>query len=404
MNFSKNKLNRGFANLQGNYLFAEIARRLDSYRESHPDHKLIRLGIGDVTRPLAPSVIAAMHRAVDEMAGARTFHGYGPERGYEFLREAIVRAEYETRGVSMSPDEIFVSDGSKCDVANFQELFSSSCRVALGDPVYPVYLDSNVMANRSGKLQNNGHYERVAYLPFTAENSFAPPPPSEKVDLIYLCSPNNPTGTALDRETLSEYVAYAHRNHALILFDSAYSAYIRDPKYPGSIYEIPGAREVAVEFKSFSKTAGFTGMRCAFTVVPRELGEIHDRWFRRCCTKFNGVSYVVQRAAEAACSETGRTEIQRDIAYYMGNAAIIAFGLRKSGYEFYGGEHAPYLWWRLPDGVNSFDFFDRLLTCCEIVGTPGSGFGPRGEGYFRLTAFGDRADTEEAMRRIAERL
>ena len=397
-----NKLNANYDKLPGNYLFAAIGRQVAEYRKNHPGADIIRLGIGDVTRPLAPSVLAALHRAVDELGSADTFRGYGPEQGYEFLRDAIIRGEYAARGVELDRDEIFVSDGSKCDVANIQELFSPDCTVAICDPVYPVYLDSNVMAGRTGTLRGDGRFERVVYLPVTAENRFAPELPETPVDLIYLCSPNNPTGTALSRAELAKWVEYAKTSGALILYDSAYSAYISDPGCPGSIYEIPGAKEVAIEFKSFSKTAGFTGVRCAFTVVPKALGKLNAMWNRRQCTKFNGVSYIVQRAAEAVYSDAGMREIRETIAYYMENARIIRAGLSAAGFTVCGGVDAPYIWWQLPEGVRSFDFFERLLGRCEVVGTPGSGFGPHGEGYFRLTAFGDRDRTREAVERIAE--
>ena len=331
-----------------------------------------------------------MHRAVDEMGVRESFRGYGPEQGYEFLREAVARGEYAPRNVEITPDEVFISDGSKCDVANFQELFSSSCRVAVPDPVYPVYLDSNLMAGRHATL-----------LPARAENGFQPELPGERVDVIYLCSPNNPTGTVLTRETLTGFVEYALANGSLILFDAAYSAYIRDEKLVHSIYEIPGAKECAVEFRSFSKTAGFTGVRCAVTVVPRELEKLRKMWLRRQSTKFNGVNYVVQRAAEAVYSPEGWAQVKRVIDGYMANAAAIRNGLTGYGFTVYGGEHAPYIWWKLPEGEKSFDFFDRLLNTCEVVGTPGSGFGACGEGYFRLTAFGDPGKTAEAIRRIA---
>ena len=396
------KLNTNYDKLPGNYLFAAIGKRVAEYKSANPSAEIIRLGIGDVTRPLAQSVITAMHRATDELASAASFRGYGPEQGYDFLRDAIIRGEYAARGVELDRDEIFVSDGSKCDVANIQELFATDCTVAISDPVYPVYLDSNVMAGRTGALQPDGHFAKVVYLPATAENGFAPELPQTPVDLIYICSPNNPTGTALSRAELAKWVKYAHDTGALILYDSAYSAYISAPERPGSIYEIPGAKEVAIEFKSFSKTAGFTGVRCAFTVVPKALGKLNAMWNRRQCTKFNGVNYVVQRAAEAVYSESGMREIRETIAHYMENARIIRAGLTAAGFTAYGGVDAPYIWWKLPAGIKSFDFFERLLTRCGVVGTPGSGFGPHGEGYFRLTAFGDREQTREAVGRIVD--
>jgi LL-diaminopimelate aminotransferase len=386
-------LNPHYAELAESYLFSTIARKIAEYRSAHPGAEIIKLGIGDVTTPLVPAVIDAMHRAVDEMGERSTFRGYGPEQGYEFLREAVARGEYAPRSVEISPDEVFISDGSKCDVANFQELFSASVRVAVPDPVYPVYLDSNLMAGR-----------KVEFLPALAENGFQVELPKSPVDVIYLCSPNNPTGTVLTRETLEKFVNYALKNGSVILFDAAYSAYIRDEKLVHSIYEIPGARECAVEFRSFSKTAGFTGVRCAVTVVPKELETLRKMWLRRQSTKFNGVSYVVQRAAEAVYSETGWAQIKSVIDGYMANAAAIRAGLAQCGYTVYGGEHAPYIWWKLPGEEKSFDFFDRLLKSCEVVGTPGSGFGACGEGYFRLTAFGEAAATRRALERIAARL
>ena len=386
-------LNPHYAELAESYLFSTIARKIAEYKSAHPGAEIIKLGIGDVTTPLVPAVIDAMHRAVDEMGERATFRGYGPEQGYEFLREAVARGEYAPRSVEISPDEVFISDGSKCDVANFQELFSASVRVAVPDPVYPVYLDSNLMAGR-----------KVEFLPALAENGFQVELPKSPVDVIYLCSPNNPTGTVLTRETLEKFVNYALKNGSVILFDAAYSAYIRDEKLVHSIYEIPGARECAVEFRSFSKTAGFTGVRCAVTVVPKELETLRKMWLRRQSTKFNGVSYIVQRAAEAVYSETGWAQIKSVIDGYMANAAAIRAGLAQCGYTVYGGEHAPYIWWKLPGEEKSFDFFDRLLKSCEVVGTPGSGFGACGEGYFRLTAFGEAAATRRALERIAARL
>lgn len=403
------EINSNYLKLPGSYLFAAIAKKVAAYRAAHPDADIIRLGIGDVTRPLVPAVIAAMHRAVDDMASAETFHGYGPEQGYDFLIDAIIRAEYADRGVEVARDEVFVSDGSKCDVANIQEIFDLGSRIAIGDPVYPVYLDTNVMAGRTGELQADGHFGGVTYLLASAENGFAPALPEQPVDLIYLCSPNNPTGTALSREELAKWVAYAKATGAVILFDSAYSSYIREEGLPRSIYEIEGAREVAIEFKSFSKTAGFTGVRCAFTVVPKELTcrdrsgkpqSLNALWLRRQCTKFNGVSYVVQRAAEAAYSAEGMREIGAQIDYYMENARIIREGLVEAGHTVFGGKNAPYLWWKLPAGLDSMSFADTLLERCRVVGTPGVGFGPGGEGYFRLTAFGDRNRTIEAVERI----
>jgi len=394
-------LNPHYARLPESYLFSAIARKISEYRDAHPQAKIIRLGIGDVTMPLVPAVIAAMHRAVDEMAQKSTFRGYGPEQGYDFLREAIARGEYAPRGVEIAPDEIFVSDGSKCDVANIQELFAADAEIAIPDPVYPVYLDSNVMAGRSGDHGPDGHYAGVTYLAANAENGFQPELPERRVQMIYLCSPNNPTGTVLSRETLTKFVDCARTCGAVILFDAAYSAYIRDDALVHSIYEIPGAKSCAIEFRSFSKTAGFTGVRCACTVIPHEMELLRKMWLRRQTTKFNGTSYIVQRAAEAVYSEEGMRQIREVINVYMRNAEVIRAGLSAAGHTVYGGEHAPYIWWKLPAGTASFDFFDRLLAGCEVVGTPGSGFGPQGEGYFRLTAFGDPDETREAVARIA---
>lgn len=397
-------LNPYYSRLPESYLFSTIAARIAQYRDTHPSARIIRLGIGDVTRPLVPAVVEAMHAATDEMAKKASFRGYGPEQGYAFLREAVVRGEYASRNVDVSPDEVFISDGSKCDVANFQELFSSDCRIAIPDPVYPVYLDSNVMAGRSGNVAPDGHFDGVVYLAADADNDFQPSVPDVPAEIIYLCSPNNPTGTVLTRATLEKFVEYALAHGSVILFDAAYSAYIRDEGLPHSIYEIPGAKKCAVEFRSFSKTAGFTGVRCACTVVPHEMPELHAMWLRRQTTKFNGVNYIVQRGAEAVYSEAGNRQIREVVAGYMANAAKIRAKLAECGHTVYGGEHAPYIWWKLAGGEKSFDFFDRLLETCEVVGTPGSGFGPRGEGYFRLTAFGDPEETELALLRIAAKL
>ena len=394
-------LNPNYRLLPETYLFSQIARRIAEFQERHPEREVIRLGIGDVTRPLAPEVIKAMHRAVDEMAAPETFRGYGPEQGYEFLRQSIAEGEYAARGVDISPDEIFVSDGSKCDVANIQELFAPGCRVAIPDPVYPVYLDSNVMAGRGGSLGPDGRYGNVVYMPCNAENGFQPEPPPPGTALIYLCSPNNPTGTVLSRSTLEKMVGFALETGAVILFDAAYAEYIRDDALVHSIYEIPGAKKCAVEFHSFSKSAGFTGVRCAFTVIPKEMEPLRRMWLRRQTTKFNGVNYIVQRAAEAVYSEAGRAQTRAVVRQYMHNAETIVSGLKRCGFTVFGGEHAPYIWWRLPEGTGSFEFFDFLLETCAVVGTPGSGFGPGGEGYFRMTAFGDPEKTGEAIRRIA---
>lgn len=403
------RINSHYLKLQGSYLFAQIRKKVDAYQEKHPGADIIRLGIGDVTLPLPPSVIKALHAAVDEMANTETFRGYGPEQGYDFLIRTIIEHEYSSLGIPMEMDEVFVSDGSKCDVGNIQEIFSADARIALGDPVYPVYLDSNIMAGRTGEMGRDGRFEGITYLPYTRENNFSPGLPENPVDLIYLCSPNNPTGTVLTRSDLEKWVAYAKENQAVILFDSAYCAFIRDPGIPRSIYEIPGAREVAIESRSFSKTAGFTGLRCAYTVVPRELcahdasgrlQSLNTLWNRRQCTKFNGVPYIVQRGAEAVYSREGQKEIAEMIGYYQENARVIREGLIESGFEVYGGENAPYIWWKLPEGTGSMEFLDRLLEECQVVGTPGAGFGPCGEGYFRLTAFGDQARTREAVERM----
>ncbi len=395
------KVNPNYQKLPGSYLFSTIAKKVSAYKTANPDADIIRLGIGDVTQPLAPAVLEAMHRAVDEMGQADTFRGYGPEQGYDFLIEAILNGEYRNRGIYLDSDEVFVSDGSKCDVANIQEIFSTDCRVAICDPVYPVYLDTNVMAGRTGVQGGDGRFGNIVYLDCTSENGFSPALPEEPVDLIYLCSPNNPTGTVLDREALTRWVEYARKNGSIILYDSAYSAYIRTPGIPKSIYEIPGAKEVAIEFKSFSKTAGFTGVRCAFTVVPKALPQqLNQLWRRRHCTKFNGVCYVTQRAAAAVYSPIGQAQIAEQIDYYMENARIIREGLTTAWFTVFGGENAPYIWWKLPEGLDSMAFTDILLEQCRVVGTPGIGFGPCGEGYFRLTAFGDRERTKLAVERI----
>ncbi len=388
-------LNPYYGELPESYLFSTIAKKIAAYKERNPGTEVISLGIGDVTSPLIPAVIEAMHKATDEMASKATFRGYGPEQGYGFLREAVVRGEYAPRKVDISPDEIFISDGSKCDVANFQELFSSDCRISIPDPVYPVYLDSNIMAGRK---------KNITFLPATAENDFQPELPEGVVDVIYLCSPNNPTGTVLSKETLTRFVEYALKNGALILFDAAYSAYIRDAALVHSIYEIPGAKECAVEFRSFSKTAGFTGVRCAVTAVPKELGKLRTMWLRRQTTKFNGVNYIVQRGAEAVYSESGIVQTKQVIDTYMANAARIRTSLEQCGFTVCGGAHAPYIWWKLEGWSNSFDFFDRLLETCAVAGTPGSGFGRCGEGFFRLTAFGDPERTKTALERIRNNL
>ncbi|NOX55634.1 MAG: LL-diaminopimelate aminotransferase [Planctomycetes bacterium] len=402
-------INENFLKLKAGYLFPEIARRVSAFCEANPQARVIRLGIGDVTEPLPPAIIEAMHRAVDEMARRETFRGYGPEQGYEFLREAIVQNDYRARGVDISPDEVFVSDGAKCDTGNILDVFGPDNVVAVIDPVYPVYVDTNVMAGRTGPADGSGRYPGLVYIPVTEENDFVPSVPDQRVDVIYLCYPNNPTGTVVSRETLKQWVDYARANEAVILFDAAYEAYITDPEIPHSIYEIDGAREVAIEFRSFSKNAGFTGTRCAFTVVPRtvtgrtaagERVDLHRLWNRRQSTKFNGVAYVVQRAAEAAYSPEGQQQIRQLVGFYLQNAQLLREGLQKIGLRVYGGENAPYVWLKTPDGTDSWEFFDQLLERAHLVGTPGSGFGAAGEGYFRLSAFNSRENVEEAVARL----
>lgn len=404
-------INDNYLKLPGSYLFAEIARRVAAYKEANPNADIIRLGIGDVTQPLPQVCIEAMHKAVDDQAKAETFHGYGPEQGYSFLTEAIIKNNYTDRGIEIAPDEIFVSDGSKSDCGNIQEIFGTANKVAITDPVYPVYLDTNVMAGRTGTLQEDGHFEGVVYLPCTAENNFAPSLPTEKVDMIYLCCPNNPTGTTLSRAELTKWVNYAKENDAVILFDAAYAAYITEDDVPRSIYEIPGAKDVAIEFRSFSKTAGFTGTRCGYTIVPKTVtGRAADGsrvpfnklWNRRHTTKFNGTAYIVQRGAAAIYTEEGKKQVKELVSYYMENARIIREGLKAVGIKAYGGVNAPYIWLKTPDNMSSWDFFDKLLHEVNIVGTPGAGFGPCGEGYFRLTAFGSRENTERAVARFAK--
>ena len=404
------KINENYLELQDSYLFSTIAKKLEEYKTKNPDKEIIKMGIGDVTRPIVPIIIEAMHKAVDEMQNGATFRGYGPEQGYEFLREKISKCDYIDRGVDINPDEIFVSDGSKCDVANILDILGNENKVAITDPVYPVYLDTNVMIGAAGKYnKEKGIYGDIVYIPIKAENNFVPELPKEKVDLIYLCLPNNPTGTVLNKVELKKWVDYARENKALILFDSAYERYITEENVPHSIYEIEGAKEVAIEFRSFSKTAGFTGVRCAYTVVPKKLKcktskneeiELNKLWSRRMSTKFNGVSYITQRAAESVYSEEGQKEIKENIDYYMENARIIREGLNKAGFVTYGGVNAPYIWLKVPEELTSWEFFDKLLNEKQIVGTPGVGFGPSGEGYFRLTAFGTRENTIKAMERI----
>ena len=403
------RINENYLKLPGGYLFPEISRRVRAFEQRQPGVRLIRLGIGDVVLPLPPSVCEAMHRAVDEMASEEGFRGYGPEQGYGFLREAIAQHDFAARGVEVAADEIFVSDGSKCDSANVQEIFSLEATVAVPDPVYPVYLDTNVMAGRSGTAGSDGRFERITYLPCTEANGFRPEPPAHGVDVVYLCFPNNPTGAVADRAALGEWVRYAQRHGAVLLFDAAYEAYITDAQIPHSIFEIPGAREVAIEFRSYSKSAGFTGTRCAYIVIPRGLEgrdsggravSLHALWTRRHTTKFNGVSYPVQAGAAATYSERGRAEVRERIDYYMTNARIIRTGLAASGLKVFGGVNAPYIWVKTPDDLGSWGFFDSLLERAHVVVTPGAGFGACGEGYFRVSAFGKRPQIEEAVDRI----
>lgn len=398
-------INENYLNLQGSYLFSNIAKKVAAYKESNPQADIIRLGIGDVTQPLAPAIIKALHKAVDEMGTAEGFRGYGPEQGYDFLRNAIAQNDYRARGCQIDADEIFISDGAKCDVGNIQEIFGQDNTVAICDPVYPVYVDTNVMAGRSGKFNaKTGGFEKLIYMPCTEENGFAPEFPDKKADLIYLCFPNNPTGMAIGKEALQEWVDYANKNGSVILYDAAYEAYISQEDIPHSIYECRGARTCAIEMHSFSKNAGFTGLRLGYTVIPKELVcnqvSLHNLWSRRHGTKYNGAPYIVQRAGEAVYSPEGKTQLAQQIAYYMENARIIREGLKDAGYTAYGGVNAPYIWLKVPGGQSSWEFFDKLLTEVQVVGTPGTGFGASGEGFFRLTAFGTKENTLEALRRI----
>lgn len=402
-------INENYLKLKAGYLFPEIGRRVSRFAAENPGKKIIRMGIGDVTQPLTPTILKAFHEGVEEMGNAGTFKGYGPEQGYEFLRKAIAEKAYQANGVAISADDIIVSDGSKCDTGNIQEIFGSANRIAICDPVYPVYADTTVMAGKTGDCQDNGYYEGIIYMPCTAENGFIPELPSERPDLIFLCFPNNPTGTVASREELQKWVNYARERKSIILFDAAYEAFITEEGIPHSIFEIEGAKEVAIEFRSFSKTAGFTGTRCAFTVIPEELkaydsqGNAHQvkkLWLRRHTTKFNGVSYPVQKAAAAVYTEEGQKEVKQVVAYYMENARIMREGLADAGFTVYGGENAPYIWVKTKNNVRSWEFFDQLLNEVNVVGTPGSGFGPAGEGYFRFSAFADRDSVLEAMDRI----
>jgi len=407
-------INENFLKLQAGYLFPEIGRRKRAFQEANPDAEIISMGIGDVTQPLAPAVIEAMKNAVDEMGRKETFRGYDDSGiGYEFLRTAIKENDFKSRGVDIDIDEIIVSDGAKCDTGNMQEVFGLDNVVAVSDPVYPVYVDTNVMAGRTGEPAEQGRYEGIVYMPCTEENNFVPDLPKEKVDLIYLCFPNNPTGAVASKEQLNKWVDYARRNKAIILFDAAYEAFISEADIPHSIYEIDGAKEAAIEFRSFSKTAGFTGLRCAFTVIPKQLKaytndgravEVAPIWKRRHCTKFNGVSYVTQTGAAAVYSQQGKEQNQRIIDIYMANAKLICETLSRIGYTVYGGVNAPYIWLKTPNGVSSWEFFDILLNKAHVVGTPGAGFGSAGEGYFRLTAFATPDNVKEALERIANNI
>ena len=399
------KVNDNYLKLPGSYLFSAIAKKVNAYTAANPDKKIIRLGIGDVTQPIAPALIKALHDAVEEMGSIETFHGYAPDLGYGFLREAITAGDYAARGCKIEADEIFISDGAKCDCGNIQEIFSEDAVIAVCDPVYPVYVDSNVMAGRTGEYdEKTGKWSRVIYMPCMAENQFVPELPEETPDLIYLCVPNNPTGTTLTRDQLKVWVDYANRTGAVILYDAAYEAYIAEPSVPHSIFEIDGARTCAIEFRSFSKNAGFTGVRLGFTVIPKELVRggvmLHSLWARRHGTKFNGAPYIVQKAGEAVYSPEGREQLKEQVAYYMRNATVIYEGLKEIGCEVYGGVNAPYIWLLVPGGMTSWEFFDCLLNEAGVVGTPGSGFGPSGEGYFRLTAFGTYENTVEAVERM----
>lgn len=399
------QVNENYQKLPGSYLFSTIGKKVAAYKEANPDKNVISLGIGDVTQPLAPVIIEAMHKAVDEMAHAETFRGYAPDLGYEFLRSAIAKNDYQNRGCDISADEIFVSDGAKSDSGNIQEIFSVNNRIAVCDPVYPVYVDSNAMAGRTGTYnKETEQWSNVIYMPCTKENGFVPEFPKETPDIIYLCLPNNPTGTTITKSQLQEWVDYANKNGALIIYDGAYEAYISESDVAHSIYECEGAKTCAIELKSFSKNAGFTGVRLGYVVVPKELkcGDVslHAMWARRHGTKFNGAPYIQQRAGEAVYSKEGKEQLAQQVAYYMNNAKTIKQGLQEAGYEIYGGVNAPYIWLRTPEGMTSWDFFDYLLENANVVGTPGSGFGPSGEGYFRLTAFGSYENTVEALKRI----
>lgn len=392
------KFNDNFLLLKDNYLFTDIIHKTEAYQTAHPEQRLIKLGVGDVTLPLPRVVVDAMHYAVEELAHQDTFHGYGLENGYEFLRRAIVECDYSPHGVELDIDEVFISDGAGSDLGNTSELFSKDNKVAVLDPVYPAYVDTNVMAGRAGVF-SEGRWSNIVYLPCTAQNHFVPELPHEKVDIIYLCFPNNPTGTTLTRSQLQLWVDYALENKSVIIFDSAYEAFIEDDDVPHSIYELKGAKQVAIEIRSYSKTAGFTGVRCGYTVVPKQTG-LQKMWYRRQCTKFNGASYISQRGAEAIYSPEGKAAIMQNIAYYKHNAKIILDGLSNLGFEAYGGKNGSYIWLKTPDGIDSWTFFDKMLTECQVVCTPGVGFGSAGEGYVRFSSFGKCEDTVEAMQRL----
>jgi LL-diaminopimelate aminotransferase len=403
-------VNENFLKLQAGYLFPEVARRVRAFQARDPAAKIISLGVGDVTQPLPPAVVNAMKKAADDLANPRTFHGYGPEQGYDFLINAVIENDFKSRGVRLDPGEVFISDGAKCDTGNIQEIFGLDNIVAVTDPVYPVYVDSNVMAGRAGRPDKNGRYEKIVYMPCTAENNFVPDLPTTHVDIIYLCFPNNPTGAVVTKEILAKWVDFALNKKAVILFDAAYEAFITGPDVPHSIYEVEGAKEAAIEFRSFSKTAGFTGVRCAFTVVPKQLKacaddgravEVNPLWNRRHCTKFNGASYISQAAAAAVYTPEGKKQTRQIIDIYMANAALIRRSLTKLGYKVYGGVNAPYVWVKTPPGLGSWEFFDRLLQKANVVVTPGAGFGPSGEGYFRCSAFATPDNVEAAMKRFA---
>lgn len=401
-------VNEHFLKLPGNYLFSDIAKKVNSFKVTHPQTEIIRLGIGDVTQPLPKASVEAMHKAVDEMASKATFRGYGPEQGYDFLIDAILKNDYAPRGIHLEPGEVFINDGAKSDTGNIGDILRHDNSIGVTDPIYPVYIDSNVMCGRAGVLED-GKWSNVVYLPCLSENNFIPAIPDRRIDILYLCYPNNPTGTVLSKSELKKWVNYALANDTLIFYDAAYESYIRDADIPHSIYEIKGAKKVAIEFRSFSKTAGFTGVRCGYTVVPKELtaatleGErvsLNHLWNRRQCTKFNGTSYITQRGAEAVYTPEGKEQVKATIDYYMSNARIMKEGLERAGLSVFGGENAPYLWVKTPDGISSWKFFEQMLYEAHVVATPGVGFGPSGEGYVRLTAFGERTDCERAMERI----